>query len=170
MAHREQHLILGGARSGKSRYAQQLAEASARPVTFIATARAEDAEMAERIHHHRQARPAHWQTLEVPVDLSGTLVSIPSDHFVMIDCLTLWLLNCMETQRLDAVERFVEALPTLPHAMALVSNEIGMGVVPATALSRRFVDELGRLHQRVAAQVPRVTLMVAGLPLHVKEV
>ncbi len=166
---REQHLILGGARSGKSRYAQQLAEASACPVTFIATAQPDDEEMAERIHHHRVARPRHWTTLEVPIALDEALVSVPADHFVIIDCLTLWLLNCMTAQRMDAVDAFVERLSHQPHAMALVSNEIGMGVVPETALSRHFVDELGRLHQRVAAQVSRVTLMVAGLPLLVKE-
>ena len=167
--HADCHLILGGARSGKSRHAQQLACASDRPVTFIATAQPEDEEMVERIRHHRQERPAHWQTLEVPIELTVALESIPADHFVIIDCLTLWLLNCMEAQRLEAVDAFVEKLPHLPHAMALVSNEIGMGVVPATALSRRFVDELGRLHQRIAAHVSQVTLMVAGLPLHIKE-
>ena len=163
------HLILGGARSGKSRHAQQLAEASGRPVTFIATARPQDGEMAERIRHHRQERPAHWQTLEVPIELSVALESVPADHFVIIDCLTLWLLNCMEAQRMEEVEQFVAKLPMWPHAMALVSNEIGMGVVPATALSRRFVDGLGRLHQHVAAHVSQVTLMVAGLPLPIKE-
>lgn len=166
----EHHLILGGARSGKSRYAQQLAEASGCSVTFIATACAEDQEMAQRIQHHRQVRPAHWHTLEVPVDLSAALEQVPVDHFIIIDCLTLWLLNCMDAQRMDAIEALLQKLPERPQPIVLVSNEIGMGVVPATALSRRFVDELGRLHQRIAAQVGQVTLMVAGIPLTVKEV
>jgi len=166
----EHHLILGGARSGKSRYAQQLAQAKGTPVTFIATARAEDLEMAQRIEHHRQVRPAHWCTLEVPVDLTAALTQVPTDHCIIIDCLTLWLLNCMQTQRMDAVEALLQTLPTLSQSVFLVSNEIGMGVVPATALSRHFVDELGWLHQRIAAQVGRVTLMVAGIPVTVKEV
>ncbi len=165
----DHHLILGGARSGKSRHAQQLAEASGRPVTLIATARADDEEMAARIRRHRAGRPAYWRTLEVPVALPDALTQVPSNHFIIIDCLTLWLLNCMEAQRMDVVETFLKKLADTPQPLALVSNEIGMGVVPATALSRRFVDELGRLHQRIAAQVPRVTLMVAGLPLVIKE-
>jgi len=165
----EHHLILGGARSGKSRHAQRLAEASGRPVVFIATARAGDEEMAARIQRHRRERPRHWCTREVPVALAEAVAEVPGDQLIIIDCLTLWLLNCMEAERMDAVAAFVAAVPCVEAPMLLVSNEIGMGVVPASSLSRRFVDELGWLHQRLAAQVARVTLMVAGLPVTVKE-
>ncbi|WP_367122702.1 bifunctional adenosylcobinamide kinase/adenosylcobinamide-phosphate guanylyltransferase [Sulfurivirga sp.] len=162
------HLVLGGARSGKSRYAMGLAESSALPVTFIATARALDEEMAARIQRHRQERPAHWETVEAPVDLAGALDVISPGRFVIVDCLTLWLLNCMEMDRMDALRAFERALEAHAGPVALVSNEVGMGVVPADRLSRRFVDELGWLHQRLAVRADRVTLMVAGLPLEVK--
>ena len=162
------HLILGGARSGKSRHAMTLAHASGRPVTFVATARALDGEMAARIARHRAERPAHWRTLEEPVELADILSCVGPDTFVIVDCLTLWLLNCMEADRMDAVADFEQALAAHDGPLVLVSNEIGMGVVPADRLSRRFVDELGRLHQRLAARAQRVTLMVAGLPVEVK--
>ena len=121
-----------------------------------------------RIAHHRMQRPAHWQTHEVPIALAEALSAV-ENSFVIVDCLTLWLLNCMEAQRMEAVRAFLEVLPQLRQPVVLVSNEIGMGVVPADPLSRRFVDELGRLHQQVAAMADRVTLMVAGLPVEVKK-
>ena len=164
----EVHLVLGGARSGKSRYAMERAEASGLPVTFIATARALDEEMAARIERHRQERPACWKTVEAPLDLAGALGAAGPERFVIVDCLTLWLLNCMEADRMDALTDFEQALAEHGGPLALVSNEVGMGVVPADRLSRRYVDELGRLHQRLAARADRVTLMVAGLPLEVK--
>jgi len=162
------HFILGGARSGKSRYAEMLAHRQSAPVTYIATAEPKDAEMQARIAHHRMQRPDHWQTQEVPIALAEALCAA-ENSFIIVDCLTLWLLNCMEAQRMEAVGAFLEVLPQLRQPVVLVSNEIGMGVVPADPLSRRFVDELGRLHQQVAAMADRVTLMVAGLSVEVKK-
>ncbi len=124
--------------------------------------------MQARIAHHRMQRPDHWQTQEVPIALAEALCAA-ENSFIIVDCLTLWLLNCMEAQRMEAVRAFLEVLPQLRQPVVLVSNEIGMGVVPADPLSRRFVDELGRLHQQVAAMADRVTLMVAGLPVEVKK-
>jgi adenosylcobinamide kinase/adenosylcobinamide-phosphate guanylyltransferase len=178
------HLILGGARSGKSRHAELLARAAALPVTYIATARAGDAEMAARIARHRAGRPAEWNTIEAPADLSGVLQgAAASGRLVIVDCLTLWLSNLLfdshpadpphgpvtvppqyEEQRTALLQR----LPQLPGTVICVSNEIGFGVVPMGALTRFFADEMGRLNQEVAASAARVTLMVAGLPLELK--
>ena len=181
------HLILGGARSGKSRHAEQLALAAQQPVTYIATARAEDAEMAARIAHHREQRPAAWTTVEAPVALASTLRRVAAPQSVVIvDCLTLWLANLLFDDHADCIDagpagpvtpppRFerersllMEVLPTLPGTVLCVSNEIGFGVVPMGALTRFFADEMGRLNQAVAAHAARVTLTVAGLPLELK--
>lgn len=162
-------LILGGARSGKSRLAETLAARSAAPVTYIATAGRGDAEMQARIQHHRARRPAEWRTVEEPLALAACLQGHAApDACLLVDCLTLWLSNllCADDEALLAREReaLVDTLPTLPGQILLVSNETGLGVVPLGALSRRFVDEAGWLHQRLAERCERVIFTVAGLP------
>lgn len=162
------HLILGGARSGKSRFAETTALASGQSLTCIATAQALDAEMQARIQHHQRERDAAWVTVEEPLHLARALQQQASaNRCIVVDCLTLWLTNlllagdaCFEQER----AALLAALPTLPGDILLVSNEVGWGVVPADPLSRRFVDEAGRLHQALAASADRVTLVVAGLP------
>lgn len=162
-------LVIGGARSGKSRHAEQLALAGGGPVVYVATGQALDAEMAERIAHHRQRRPAHWRTVEEPQDLAGALRREDAPGVcVLVDCLTLWLTNVLFAERMEAVEDLVAALPTLRAHVVLVSNEVGWSIVPENALARRFRDEQGRLNQRVAAVADRVTLVAAGLPLCLK--
>jgi adenosylcobinamide kinase / adenosylcobinamide-phosphate guanylyltransferase len=178
MISRDLTFVLGGARSGKSAYAERLASDSAYPVTYIATAPvSDDAEFAARIAHHRERRPAHWQLLEASVDLAGALTSVDTPgHCVLIDCLTLWLANLLcppdgnapaadFTSRITAFET---ALGAAQGKVIVVSNEIGLGVVPLGAATRLYVDELGRLNQRIAALCPQVTMMVAGLPLNLK--
>lgn len=165
------HLILGGARSGKSRYAEQLAAQSAQQVLYIATAEVSDAEMAERITRHQSDRPAHWQLCEEPLQLAAAIDAAPAGQLLLIDCLTLWL-NNLHYHGQDASAACDALLHSLQHSGAqilLVSNEISLGVVPLGEASRRYVDELGRLHQRIAQLAERVTLMVAGIPLSVKE-
>lgn len=166
-------LILGGARSGKSALAERLASESARDVVYIATAQAHDAEMAGRIAHHRARRPAHWQSVEEPLALAETLVACAhSDRCVLVDCLTLWLSNLLgdaDDQRLGReCEALLDILPALPGELLFVSNEVGLGVVPMGELTRRFVDEAGRLHQAMAARCERVLFVAAGLPLPLK--
>ncbi|KXV03928.1 bifunctional adenosylcobinamide kinase/adenosylcobinamide-phosphate guanylyltransferase [Caballeronia megalochromosomata] len=175
--------ILGGARSGKSAHAERLAAQSGLPVTYIATARiGDDSEFAERVRHHRERRPAHWTLVEAPLDLAGALRDADrAGHCVLIDCLTLWLANLLFTQASasetvavvpdSAREAFVQFDTALAHArgkVIVVSNEIGLGVVPLGSVTRLYVDELGRLNQRVAAASARATMMVAGLPLALK--
>lgn len=174
--------VLGGARSGKSRHAEQLvqdhASRLALPVTYVATARdAGDAEFAARIAHHRARRPAHWGLVEADVDLAGVIAATDDGRTcILVDCLTLWLANVIcpadeEPNDDDGAARIDALETTLAHAkgpIIVVSNEIGMGVVPMGAMTRRYVDELGRLNQRVAALAREVTLMVAGLPMVVK--
>jgi adenosylcobinamide kinase/adenosylcobinamide-phosphate guanylyltransferase len=217
--------VLGGARSGKSRFAESIAEGAgtyaeglsgraglepgvepaagaalalaaghapepvgrlaarhaARPVTYIATARpADDAEFAERIAHHRARRPAHWRVVEADADLARAIVEADDGRTcIVVDCLTLWLVGLIApaggeaaalapdelAARVDALET---ALAQARGPVIVVSNEIGMGVVPLGALTRRYIDELGRLNQRIAALAREVTLMVAGLPVAVK--
>jgi adenosylcobinamide kinase/adenosylcobinamide-phosphate guanylyltransferase len=169
--------VLGGARSGKSAHAERLAIESGLPVTYVATAHIGDAEFEARVALHRERRPAHWALVEAPLDLAGALASAARDgHCVLIDCLTLWLANLLcpaegteapavpepSLQALDA------ALAVAPGKVIVVSNEIGMGVVPLGPLTRLYVDELGRLNQRVAAASSRAVLMAAGLPLALK--
>ena len=164
-------LILGGARSGKSRFAECLAEQSGLARTYVATAQAFDDEMAERIAHHRARRDAAWTTLDTPLDLATTLAEAAGEsRIVLVDCLTLWLTNVMLAGRdVDAaIDAVVSALPLLGGPAILVSNEVGSGIVPENALGRAFRDHQGRLNQRVAAVAGRVTLVVAGLPLDLK--
>ena len=164
-------LILGGARSGKSRHAEALVESQAGRCSYIATAEPGDAEMARRIAEHRARRGVRWRTVEAPLDLAGALERCSeSDGATLVDCLTLWLSNLMAAERDIAAEtrRLVELLPHLDGAVVLVSNEVGQGVVPANALARAFVDHAGRLHQQVAAVADSVIFMSAGLPLALK--
>ena len=165
-------LILGGARSGKSRHAQTLAEASGRAVTVVATARAGDAEMAARIARHRAERPAHWRTVEEPRALADALAGLDrADGLVLVDCLTLWLLNLLEAgEEVFRRERvaLLARLPGLAGEVVLVANEVGLGVVPLGELSRRFVDEAGWLNQALARQADRVVFVAAGLPVPLK--
>lgn len=178
-------LILGGARSGKSRLAEQRAVASGLPVIFIATAQALDGEMAQRIATHRAQRAPEWQVIEEPLELAAVLRRhAASDHCLLVDCLTLWLSNliCADDAAWQAetgenvscaplhqaTQDLIDTLPALPGRQILVSNEVGCGIVPMTALARRFVDEQGRLNQRVAATCEQVTLVAAGLPLLLK--
>ncbi len=167
-------LILGGARSGKSRHAQNLAEASGLDVTVIATGQARDAEMAARIARHQEERPAHWHTVEEPVRLAETLkLAAGAGQCLLVDCLTLWLMNLLEaSETVFAQERaaLLTALPTLSGDVLLVSNEIGLGVIPMGELSRRFVDEAGWLNQDIARLADAVTFIAAGLPLAMKSV
>ena len=161
-------LILGGARSGKSALAERLAAAHD-AVLYIATAAAGDDEMAARILHHRERRPAHWQLREAPLQLADTLrAEAQAARCLLVDCLTLWLSNllCREDEALFATQRaaLLAAVDDLPGELILVSNEVGQGIVPLGALTRRFVDEAGRLHQDLAARCERVVFTVAGLP------
>jgi adenosylcobinamide kinase/adenosylcobinamide-phosphate guanylyltransferase len=163
-------LIIGGARSGKSTLAERRATDSGLEVVYIATATAGDDEMVERIAHHRQRRPAHWQTVEQPLQLAAALrAEAATGRCILVDCVTLWLTNLLlgpgfEPER----SRFLEALPVLPGRVILVSNEVGWGVVPMNELGRRFADEQGRINQAIAAACSRVTLVVAGQPLELK--
>jgi len=166
-------LILGGVRSGKSRLAEQRALATCLPVTFIATATAEDDEMRARIAHHQMQRAAHWRLVEEPLALATALQNIATaNHCVLVDCLTLWLTNLLcaqdETRMRQEIADLLRLLPDLPGHIILVSNETGMGVVPLGELSRRYCDEAGRLHQALALCCERVILTVAGLPLTLK--
>jgi adenosylcobinamide kinase/adenosylcobinamide-phosphate guanylyltransferase len=166
-------LILGGVRSGKSRHAAAIATASGCAVTLIATGTAQDAEMAERIELHRANRPKEWIVVEEPVRLAAALdaASTPS-RIVIVDCLTLWLTNLMCGDDPGALQRessaLLERLQHLKGDCVLVTNEVGLGIIPANALARRFADEAGSLHQRLAARCDRVILMAAGLPLSLK--
>jgi len=166
-------LILGGARSGKSALAERLAAASGHEVVYVATAQAHDEEMVARIAHHRAQRPSHWLSVEEPLALAATLqVHTRPGRCVLVDCLTLWVSNLLGSPDADSFERERDALlkliPSLKGQVLLVSNEVGLGVVPMGELTRRFVDEAGRLHQALAAQCERVVFVAAGLPLPLK--
>jgi adenosylcobinamide kinase / adenosylcobinamide-phosphate guanylyltransferase len=164
-------LVIGGARSGKSSYAERQARESGLAVTYLATGEARDEEMSERIAHHRERRPAGWRTVEESLALADALRrEAATDKCLLVDCLTLWLSNAMFAQREDEIDKLLAALPTLPGRMILVSNEVGWGIVPENALARRFRDEQGRLNQRIAAVADQVTLVAAGLPLLLKSV
>ena len=163
-------LILGGARSGKSTFAEKLADAAAQPI-YIATAQPDDAEMADRIRCHRERRSPHWQTWEVPLSIAETIARIDSpDTVAVVDCLTLWVSNLIQAGRDVASESqsLVKALASSPCSVILVSNEVGSGIVPVNAMARAFRDHMGRLHQQLAAQADNVYLLVAGIPLTVK--
>lgn len=164
-------LVLGGARSGKSVHAERLVLESGLDPVYLATATAADSEMAERIAQHRARRGGSWTSLEEPLDLSGTLLrESRRGRAILVDCLTLWLSNLLFAGRdLDrATSECCAVLARLPGPAVLVSNEVGMGIVPDNALGRRFRDAQGRLNQAVAAIVPSVVFVAAGLPLVLK--
>lgn len=170
-------LILGGARSGKSAYAEQLAAQSGLPVTYIATAQVYDAEFGNRVKHHKIRRPMHWRTVEQPFNLGQTLVDYAKpDQCLIVDCLTLWLSQCICTdcappEGIDwQLERaaLLNVLPQLQGVVILVSNEVGMGIVPLGEINRQFQDEQGRLNQAVAQCAHEVSFIAAGLPLILK--
>jgi adenosylcobinamide kinase/adenosylcobinamide-phosphate guanylyltransferase len=162
-------LVLGGARSGKSRYAESLITALPPPWTYVATAEAGDAEMAERIGAHRLRRGPNWQTVEAPRSLAPALKSCQTMP-VLVDCLTLWLSNLMLADAdIDAeIAQLEDALAVVTAPVVLVANEVGFGLVPDHPLGRRFRDLQGILNQRIAARTERVVLVVAGMPLAVK--
>lgn len=162
-------LVLGGARSGKSRYAESLAKGRK---FYVATAQASDEEMHQRIESHRTQRGGGWQTFETPLDLLGTLQKIDGkDRFILIDCLTIWLSNLM-LEKLDVraeVEMLCRGLEKVKARVVLVSNEVGLGIVPANVLARAFRDEQGFANQRVAEIADEVVFIAAGLPLVLKK-
>lgn len=163
--------VLGGARSGKSRYAQQRAEAVEGRHVYIATAEAWDDEMRERIARHRADRDARWETVDAPRDLPEAIdAQIGSGNVVLVDCLTLWLTNLMlaEQDIESAAARLCASVERYDGCLILVSNEVGSGIVPDNALARRFRDAAGRLNQQVAAAAAEVQLVVAGLPMRLK--
>jgi adenosylcobinamide kinase/adenosylcobinamide-phosphate guanylyltransferase len=167
-------LILGGVRSGKSRLAERRAHDSGLAVVYIATAAAGDDEMRSRIEQHRNRRPRDWLTIEEPYALAQALVQhARADRCVLIECLTLWLTNllCADT-RIDLQQErgaFLAAFAVAPGTVIVVSNETGLGIIPLDALSRRFCDEAGHLHQDLAQICDRVTFTAAGLPLVLKD-
>jgi adenosylcobinamide kinase / adenosylcobinamide-phosphate guanylyltransferase len=170
-------LILGGARSGKSTFAEKLAIESGLPVTYIATAQVYDDEFKARVQHHKDRRPKHWQLIEAPHQLAPALqANIHAGCSLIVDCLTLWLAQCIcpdcappegvswQNER----EAFLEVLPKLQGNIILVSNEVGMGIVPLGEINRQFQDEQGRLNQAVAAIADKVSFIAAGLPIMLK--
>lgn len=166
-------LILGGARSGKSRLAEKLASDSGLEVMYIATSQPLDGEMNQRVALHRQRRPDHWGLIEEPVELARVLKeSAGPGHCLLVDCLTLWLTNLLmldDPQRLaQEREALLDCLAELPGEIIFVSNETGLGVVPLGELTRRYVDEAGWLHQALAERCQRVVFTVAGLPMTLK--
>ncbi|WP_417762252.1 bifunctional adenosylcobinamide kinase/adenosylcobinamide-phosphate guanylyltransferase [Shewanella sp.] len=174
-------LVIGGARSGKSRFAEQQVASlleqrttAALPAVYIATATAEDEEMHQRIVHHRQQRDSsaiEWQLIESPLALADTLTVLSGrHHVVLVDCLTLWLTNHLlaTANMAECRQTLCQVVQQFEGDLVLVSNEVGSGIVPLGELSRRFVDEAGWLNQQLAAMADKVTLVVAGLPLNLK--
>ena len=171
------HLILGGARSGKSAFAEKLATESGLPVTYIATAQVYDQEFGQRVEHHKVRRPTHWKTVEQAFNLGEALQThAKAGELVIVDCLTLWLAQCIcpDCERPDNLDwqteraSLLEALPKLQGTVLLVSNEVGMGIVPLGEINRQFQDEQGRLNQAIAQLADKVSFVAAGLPLTLK--
>ncbi|MCB9765491.1 MAG: bifunctional adenosylcobinamide kinase/adenosylcobinamide-phosphate guanylyltransferase [Alphaproteobacteria bacterium] len=163
-------LVTGGARSGKSRFAQARAEALGPQRRYLATAQALDAEMAARIRRHQQDRDATWTTVEEPLDIAPR---VAGPGVVLVDCLTLWVSNLLlargeDAPLDDALDGLVRAVAEAPNPVVLVTNEVGLGIVPMNPLARRFRDEAGRLAQALASVCDEVVLCVAGLPMWVK--
>ncbi|ROZ83907.1 bifunctional adenosylcobinamide kinase/adenosylcobinamide-phosphate guanylyltransferase [Pseudomonas neustonica] len=166
-------LILGGARSGKSRLAERLAAECGLPVTYIATCQPRDQEMRDRVVQHRAQRPADWALVEEPTSLAQVLREhAATDRCLLVDCLTLWVSNLLlspdEQDWTRERQALFDCLPELPGRIIMVSNETGLGVVPMGELSRRFVDESGWLHQQLAEHCDRVVFCIAGLPQTLK--
>ena len=173
-----QHLILGGARSGKSKYAEQCAQISQKEVIYIATGTAGDEEMQERISRHKADRPRYWTTIEEPIALADTIAEYDNPrYFLLVDCLTLWLSNILfdaqgqyqEDIFLQQKQALLSELSRLNTDIALVSNEVGLGITPMDKMSRQFIDETGRLHQQLAKQCSHVSLITAGLAQALKQ-
>lgn len=166
-------LILGGARSGKSSLAERYAAQSDSPVTYIATAQAFDNEMVDRIQRHQQSRPSDWGLVEEPLALASVIAHhAEKGHCILVDCLTLWLSNLLmledEARFTTEREALLTTIQTVNSPLLLVSNEVGHGIVPMNALSRRFVDESGWLHQDLATHCDRVEFVIAGLSQQLK--
>lgn len=160
-------LVLGGARSGKSRYAETLAGQNSKEIVYIATATPGDEEMKLRIDEHQRQRPDSWSLIEEPLFLVDVINKISEEKCLLVDCLTLWLSNSLADEKNDIEQRINELVETVIKAKSdiiLVSNEVGQGIVPMGELSRKFVDESGRLHQKLAQVCDRVVFVVAGLP------
>lgn len=164
-------LVLGGARSGKSTFAEKLVKASGLGMYYVATGRAWDGEMQARIDEHRERRGSDWQTHEEPLELAACLEAIDApDRIILIDCLTLWVTNLMMEER-DMAAEFERVAAYVPQAKArlvFVSNEVGLGIVPENRMAREFRDHAGRLHQIVAEKSAEVYFIAAGLPLKMK--
>ncbi|HEY7765103.1 MAG TPA: bifunctional adenosylcobinamide kinase/adenosylcobinamide-phosphate guanylyltransferase [Aestuariivirgaceae bacterium] len=168
---RSQWLVIGGARSGKSAYAERLAQSHPGELVYVATGEPGDEEMRSRIAHHRQRRGGKWRTIEEPIALAHVLrKECRAGRFVLVDCMTLWISNLLLADKPipDAVEELCKLLPQLDGALVLVSNEVGLGIVPDNALARRFRDEAGFANQQIAAACSHVVFIVAGLPLRLK--
>jgi adenosylcobinamide kinase/adenosylcobinamide-phosphate guanylyltransferase len=166
--------LLGGARSGKSTLAVQMAERQPLPVTFVATAEPFDDDLRDRVERHRAERPPHWTTVECPVELAAAVRAVPDDQFLLVDCLTVWLSNLFEhmadTDRIQAcVRELDDVLRARRGPTVVVSNEVGMGVHPDSALGRVYRDELGRLNQLVAAGSQVTLLLVAGKAVRLED-
>lgn len=164
-------LILGGVRSGKSRHAETLIEASGLEPYYIATAEALDGEMTDRIAQHRERRGAHWQTIEEPLALAEAITQVNAKgRALMVDCLTLWLTNLMVHERaIEAeIDGLIDVLIKLDGVIMLVSNEVGQGVTPTNKMARTFIDHAGLLHQKLAERADQVLFMTAGLPQQLK--
>lgn len=167
-------LILGGARSGKSSFAESVASRTEKQVTLIATAEMVDDEMWERIVAHRRSRPTEWTTIESPLRLAEALARVPSAETAVIDCITVWMGNMFHHGRSEAeiqteIERFVTTMSQRRGATIIVSNEVGLGIVPATDLGRAYRDALGRVNTRLASSVDRAVFLVAGRALELHE-
>jgi len=169
------HLILGGARSGKSRFAENLVQHLAQKISnttvphYLATATADDHEMTERIAKHKSQRGDHWRLIEEPIELANTIIDQDKNCIILVDCLTLWLSNCLHKNCWSEQKKaLLTALEKSNATAVMVSNEVGSGITPMGELSREFVDESGRLHQEIAQLAQTVNLIVAGLPLKLK--
>lgn len=165
------HLVLGGAKSGKSVYAEKLITLLPPPYFYIATAEVLDDEMKNRVHQHRMRRGEDWQTIETPLDLVNRLIGFQRQQgAVLVDCLTLWLSNLLlkNDSPLQAVQQLCEVLKTADYPLVLVSNEVGAGIVPENALARLFRDLAGKTNQQVASVCKGVTCVMAGIPLVLK--
>jgi len=163
--------VLGGARSGKSTYGEKLLKESGKPMFYIATGEARDDEMAERIAHHQERRGPEWETIEARLDVCGALSQIGSEKIVLLDCVTLWVSNMMAEGRdvEGEVQKLCDLLGGLACDVVIVSNEVGLGIVPDNALARVFRDEAGRANQMIAKACDKVVFMAAGLALVMKD-
>ena len=168
---RRSTLVLGGARSGKSLYAEKLLQETGKPKTYIATGQARDAEMSERIAAHQGRRGDDWQTIEAPLNVCGVLPDVAAGGIVLVDCVTLWVSNLMagghDVEK--EVQRFCDLLARIECEVVIVSNEVGLGIVPDNALARRFRDEAGRANQMIAGACDRGGFIAAGQALVMKE-